>query len=193
MNIKPVKTAEDYQVALKEIERLFDAVPDTPEGDRLEVLVTLVEAYERGHYSIPLPDPIEAIEYHMESRGLSRRDLEPYIGSRARISEILNRRRPLTLRMIRNLEEGLGIPAEILVQPYDLVSTKEEKEVEEVASAMARKASVISLPSSLPDIVLSVDTKDKTKDKIDDWVLWDSTENRSLYVNLRACTSAPVQ
>jgi HTH-type transcriptional regulator/antitoxin HigA len=192
MNIKPIKTAEDYQVALKEIERLFEAVPDTSEGDRLEVLVTLVEAYERRHYSIPLPDPIEAIEYYMESRGLSRRDLEPYIGSRARISEILNRRRPLTLRMIRNLEEGLGIPAEILVQPYDLVSTKEEKEVEEEAPAVARKASAISVPSSFSGIVLSVNTKDKTKDKVDD-LWWGPTENRSFYDNSRVCTSAPAQ
>ena len=122
MDIKPIKTNEDYQSALEEIDRFFDASPDTPEGDRLEVLVTLVEAYESKRYPTSLPDPIEAIEYHLESRGLSRRDLEPYIGSRARVSEILNRRRPLTLRMIRNLEEGLGIPAEILVQRYDLQS-----------------------------------------------------------------------
>jgi HTH-type transcriptional regulator/antitoxin HigA len=127
MNIKPIKTAEDYQAALDEIECLFDAVPDTPEGDRLEVLVTLVEAYERKHHSMPLPDPIEAIEYHMESRGLSRRDLEPLIGSRARVSEILNRRRPLTLRMIRNLEDGFGIPAEILIQRYKLAVSQGEK------------------------------------------------------------------
>jgi HTH-type transcriptional regulator/antitoxin HigA len=129
MEIRPIKTTEDYQAALEEIERLFDAAPDTPEGDRLEVLVTLVEAYERRHHGIPLPDPIEAIEYHMESRGLSRRDLEPHIGSRARVSEILNRRRPLTLRMIRNLEDGLGIPAEILIQRCELAVSKEEKAI----------------------------------------------------------------
>lgn len=125
VNIKPIKTNEDYQAALEEIDRLFDAEPDTPEGDRLEILVTLVEAYENKHHPIPPPDPIEAIEYHMESRGLSRRDLEPYIGSRARVSEILNRRRRLTLRMIRNLETGLGIPAETLIQQYDLVPAEE--------------------------------------------------------------------
>jgi HTH-type transcriptional regulator/antitoxin HigA len=118
MEIKPIKNEADYQASLKEIEQLFDAVPDTPEGDRLEVLSTLVEAYEEKHYSIPMPDPIEAILYHMESRGLSRRDLEPLIGSRARVSEVLNRRRPLTMDMIRNLHKGLGIPAEILIQPY---------------------------------------------------------------------------
>ncbi len=118
MEIKPIKTDTDYRAALDEIEGLFEAVPDTPEGDRLEVLVTLVEAYEEKHYSIPKPDPIEAILYHMESRGLSRRDLEPYIGSRARVSEVLNRKRPLTMEMIRNLYKGLGIPAETLIQPY---------------------------------------------------------------------------
>jgi len=118
MEIKPIKNETDYQAALDEIESLFDAAPDTPEGDRLEVLTTLVEAYEERHYSIPMPDPIEAIAYHMESRGLTRRDLEPFIGSRARVSEILNRKRPLTMEMIRNLHKGLGIPAEVLIQPY---------------------------------------------------------------------------
>jgi HTH-type transcriptional regulator/antitoxin HigA len=120
MDIKPIKTKADYESALEEIERLFDAEPDTPEGDRLEVLVTLVQAYEAQHYSIPLPDPIEAIKYYLESRGLSRRDLEPYLGSRARVSEILNRKRRLSLNMIRKLA-GLGIPAQVLIQPYDLV------------------------------------------------------------------------
>jgi HTH-type transcriptional regulator/antitoxin HigA len=118
MEIKPIKNEADYQAALEEIERLFDAAPDTPDGDRLEVLTTLVEAYEEKHYNIPMPDPIEAILYHMESRGLSRRDLESYIGSRARVSEVLNRKRPLTMEMIRNLHIGLGMPAEVLIQPY---------------------------------------------------------------------------
>ena len=119
MEIRPIKTGADYQAALEEIERLFDAAPDTPEGDRLEVLVTLVEAYEEKHYTIPLPDPIEAIQYYMESRGLTRRDLESYIGSRGRVSEILNRKRPLSIEMIRRLYAGLGIPAEVLIQPYE--------------------------------------------------------------------------
>jgi HTH-type transcriptional regulator / antitoxin HigA len=118
MEIKPIKNEADYQAVLEEIDRLFDAVPDTPEGDRLEVLTTLVEAYEEKHYNIPMPDPIEAILYHMESRGLTRRDLEPYIGSRARVSEVLNRKRPLSMEMIRNLNRGLGIQAEVLIQPY---------------------------------------------------------------------------
>jgi len=118
MEIKPIKNKVDYEAALKEIELLFDAALDTPEGDRLEMLTTLVEAYEEKHYDIPIPDPIEAILYHMESRGLTRRDLEPYIGSRARVSEVLNRNRPLTMEMIRNLHKWLNIPAEVLIQPY---------------------------------------------------------------------------
>jgi HTH-type transcriptional regulator/antitoxin HigA len=118
MRIKPIKTEADYEAALEEVERLFNAKPNTPEADRLEVFTTLIEAYEERHYSIPSPDPIEAILYHMESRGLSRRDLEPFIGSRARVSEVLNRRRSLTIEMIRNLNKGLEIPAEVLIQPY---------------------------------------------------------------------------
>ena len=103
MNIRPIKTEKDYEDALAEIEKIFDASSGTPDGDRLDILVTLVEVYEDQHYSIPDPDPIEALNYYMESRGLSRKDLEPYIGSRARVSEVLNRKRPLTLKMIRNL------------------------------------------------------------------------------------------
>ncbi len=120
MEIKPVRTEADYEAALKRIDLLMDADPDTPEGEQLEVLVTLVEAYEAEHYALGLPDPIEAIEFHMERLGLTRRDLEPLIGSRARVSEVLNRKRPLTLRMIRNLTNRLGIPAKVLVQVYDL-------------------------------------------------------------------------
>jgi len=118
MEIRPIKNETDYQAGLAEIEQLFDAAPDTPEGDRLEVLTTLVEAYEEKHYPLPKPDPIEAILYHMESRGLSRRDLEPLIGSRARVSEVLNRKRPLTMEMIRNLHSRFGIPADVLIQSY---------------------------------------------------------------------------
>ncbi len=124
MNIKPIKTTADYEAALKEIERLFEALPGTPQGDRLEVLTTLVEAYEDKHFAIPAPDPIEAIQYFMESRDLSRRDLEPFLGSRARVSEILNRRRPLSLEMIRELNKGLGIPAEVLIKPYRLRTSR---------------------------------------------------------------------
>jgi HTH-type transcriptional regulator/antitoxin HigA len=127
MEIKPIKTEADYQAALKEIEQLFDAQPSTPKGDRLEVLTTLVEAYEDSHYAVPAPDPVEAIIYHMESRGLSRKDIEPYIGTRARVAEILNRKRPLSLSMIQRLNSGLGIPAEALIQPYKTAPRKAGK------------------------------------------------------------------
>jgi HTH-type transcriptional regulator/antitoxin HigA len=118
MDIRPIKTEADYRTALAEIEQLFAAEPDTPDGDRLDLLTTLVEAYEAHLYPVAAPDPIEAIEYYLESRGLARRDLEAYIGSRARVSEVLNRKRPLTLEMIRRLHTGLGIPADVLIQPY---------------------------------------------------------------------------
>ena len=118
--IRPIRNEEDYETALEEIESLWDAGPSTPEGDRLDVLVMLVEAYEEEHYPIPSPDPIEMILHVMDARGLTRKDMEPYLGSRARVSEILNRRRPLSLEMIRRLQVELGIPADVLVQPYEL-------------------------------------------------------------------------
>ena len=120
MDIKSIRTEADYEAALEEIERLWRTAYGSPEGDKLDVLVTLVEAYEQKHHPIPLPDPIEAILHHMESQGLSRSDLALYLGSRARVSEILNRKRPLSLNMIRRLHGGLGISADILVQPYEL-------------------------------------------------------------------------
>jgi HTH-type transcriptional regulator / antitoxin HigA len=120
MILRPIHNEEDYETALEEIEALWDAKPGTPEADHLEILVMLVEAYEAEHYPIPDPDPIELILHVMDARGLTRRDLEPYLGSRARVSEILNRRRPLSLEMIRKLQAGLGLPADVLVQPYAL-------------------------------------------------------------------------
>jgi HTH-type transcriptional regulator / antitoxin HigA len=120
MDIHPIRNEQDYEKALAEIDQLWDAVPGTPEGDKLDILVTLVEAYEAKQYPILPPDPIEAILHHMESQELSRHDLEPYIGSRGRVSEVLNRKRPLSLTMIRNLQSGLGISAELLISPYDL-------------------------------------------------------------------------
>jgi HTH-type transcriptional regulator / antitoxin HigA len=120
MQIRPIKTKADHRAALKEIERLMDAKPGTAAGDRLEVLTTLVDRYESEHESIEPPDPIEALLYHMESRGLTRRDLERYLGSRARVAEILNRRRALTIEMIRRLHEGLGISADVLIRPYSV-------------------------------------------------------------------------
>lgn len=120
MDIQPIRSDEDHARALDEIDRLWGADPATPEGARLEILFMLVDAYETAHHPMPPSDPISAIEFMMEQRGLSRHDLEPMIGSRARVAEVLNRRRPLTLPMIRRLAEGLGIPADILIRPYPL-------------------------------------------------------------------------
>jgi HTH-type transcriptional regulator / antitoxin HigA len=116
MDIAPIKTHRDYRRALKEIEGLMGARRNTPEGDRLDVLGTLVEAWEAKHYSLDLPDPVEAIKYHMEQRGLAPRDLVQFIGSRNRVYEVLARKRPLTLAMVQRLHEGLGIPAESLIK-----------------------------------------------------------------------------
>ena len=116
MDIKPIRTEADYEAALKEVERLWGAEPGTPDGDRFEVLFTLVESYEDQRYPILPPDPIEAIKFFMDSRGLDRQDLGRYIGPSGRVSEVLSRKRPLTLTMIRKLNAGLGIPAEILIQ-----------------------------------------------------------------------------
>ncbi len=116
MDIAPIKTQRDYRRTLKDIEGLMMAKRNTPGGDRLDVLVTLVEAWERKHYPLDLPDPVEAIKYHMDQNGLQPRDLIPYFGSRNRVYEVLNRRRPLTLKMIWQLHRGLGIPAESLIK-----------------------------------------------------------------------------
>jgi HTH-type transcriptional regulator/antitoxin HigA len=116
MNIAPLKKRRDYKRALEEIEGLMHAKRNTPAGDRLDVLVTLVEAWERDNYPLDLPDPIEAVKYHMEQNELAPRDLIPFIGSRNRVHEVLNRRRPLTLKMIQRLHKGLGIPAESLIK-----------------------------------------------------------------------------
>ncbi len=115
MDIAPIKNQRDYRRTLKEIEGLMAAKRGTPEGDRLDVLVTLVEAWERKHYPLDLPDPVEAIKYHMDQNGLAPRDLIPFIGSRHRVHEVLNRKRPLTLKMIWRLHRGLDIPAESLI------------------------------------------------------------------------------
>ena len=116
MEIKPIKSEEEYEAALAEIDTLLDAEEGSPEEERLELLSILVEAYEDIHYPIDPPDPIEAIKFHMEQNSLTRKDLEPYIGSRQRIADVLNRKRPLSLNMIRKLNKGLGIPAEILIR-----------------------------------------------------------------------------
>lgn len=120
VELKPIRTKAEYKAALREIEALFDAPDNTPEADRLEVLVMLVEKYEAQHYPIPAPDPIDFLNYAMETRGLTRKDLEPSIGSRGRVDEVLNRARPLTLAMIRRLSEGLKLPVDVLIADYEL-------------------------------------------------------------------------
>ena len=117
MDIRPIRTDADCKAALKEISALMDADPDpgTPEGDRLDILATLVQAYEARHMPISAPDPVEAIKFRMDQGGLSVKDLEPIIGKSNRVYEVLNRKRPLTLAMIRRLHQRLGIPANVLI------------------------------------------------------------------------------
>ena len=117
VDIKPIKTDADYRRALKEIEKLMLAAPDSQDGERLDILATLVEAYESKHYPLEMPDPVEAIKFEMERKGLTVKDLEPMIGKSNRVYEILNRKRSLTLKMIWKLHRGLGIPAESLIKP----------------------------------------------------------------------------
>ena len=116
MQIKPIRTEEDYRDALRMIETLMNAEAGTPEGDQLDILATLVEAYEAKHYTLDLPDPVEAIKFHMEQSGMTPKDLLPMIGRMNRVYEVLNHTRPLTLPMIRKLHGQLGIPAESLIK-----------------------------------------------------------------------------
>ncbi len=120
MKIKPIRTTDEYQEALSRIDSLFDAQPGTDAGDELEVLITLVDAYESKMYVIEAPDPIEAIKFRMEQQGLSDADLTPMLGQRSRVSEVLNRKRRLSLSMIRKLHQGLNIPLESLISDYQL-------------------------------------------------------------------------
>ncbi|WP_299496458.1 DNA-binding protein [uncultured Shewanella sp.] len=120
MNIKPIKTESDNQAALARIEQLWDAQPNTLEGDELDVLVTLVQAFEEAHYPIDAPDPVEAIRFRMEQAGLEDVDLVPYLGQRSRVSEILSYKRRLSIGMIRKLNQGLKIPLESLIREYQL-------------------------------------------------------------------------
>ncbi len=116
MDIKPIRTKADYRAALKAVESLMGAKARTPQGDRLDVLVTLIEGYERQHFPMDLPDAVDAIKFRMEQQGLTPKDLEPLIGRSNRVYEVLNRRRGLTLAMIQKLHAGLGIPAESLLR-----------------------------------------------------------------------------
>ncbi|HEX3675242.1 MAG TPA: helix-turn-helix domain-containing protein [Rhizomicrobium sp.] len=122
MDLHPIRSEKDHNSALREIERLWGAKQRTPEGDRLEILLTLVDAYEEQHWPIAPSDPIEAIRFRMEQAGHTQAELASLLGSQSRASEILKRKRPLTLQMIWKLHEAWGIPAEILIRPYETVT-----------------------------------------------------------------------
>lgn len=126
MEFKLIRTRKEYRAALAEVDRLWDAPAKSPAADRLDVLILLIEQYEREHFPIADPDPIDFLCHVMEARGLTRKDLESYIGPRGRVSDILNRVRPLTLEMIRKLAEGVKLPAEELIRPYRLRLDSEE-------------------------------------------------------------------
>ncbi len=115
--VKPIRSEADYEAALAEVEKLWGAKAGTPEGDRLDVLATLIDAYEAEHHPMDPPDPIEAIQFRMEQQGLTRKDLEPILGTRTRVAEVLNRKRGLSIGMIRRLRDRLGISAEVLIRP----------------------------------------------------------------------------
>jgi HTH-type transcriptional regulator/antitoxin HigA len=116
-DIKPIRSERDYTEAMTEVERLWGSPLGTPEGDRLDVLTTLIEAYEAKSFPMDIPDPVEALKFRMEQQGLTRKDLEPMLGPRTRVSEVLSRTRGLSIEMIRKVHSGLGIPAEVLIRP----------------------------------------------------------------------------
>ena len=126
-DVKPIRTEADYDAALAEVERLWGAKSGTPKGDRLDVLATLIDVYENEHYPMDPPDPIEAIKFRMEQQNLTRKDLEGIVGSRTRIAEILNRRRSLSINMIRRLHEKLGISADVLIRPSQVKTTRTKR------------------------------------------------------------------
>lgn len=129
VSVRPIRNKADYEAALEEIDRLFDAEPGTPEDAQLEILITLVDAYEDENYPMGMPDPIAMIEHVVDVQGLTRKDLEPYIGPRQRVWEVMEKRRRLTLAMIRRLAEGLNIPTEVLVQEYELKAKKSSSSI----------------------------------------------------------------
>jgi HTH-type transcriptional regulator/antitoxin HigA len=120
MLVQVIKSEEQYQAVMKRIEEIFHSEPGSKEGDELELLVLLAEAYEEKNHPIGMPDPIEAIKFRMDQLGIDQKDMSSYLGYKGRVSEILNRKRSLTLNMIRVLSSKLSIPAEVLIQPYDL-------------------------------------------------------------------------
>ena len=126
-DVKPIRTEADYEAALAEVERLWSAKAGTPKGDRLDVLATLIDAYESHHFPMDPPDPIEAIKFRMEQQNLTRKDLEGIVGSRTRVAEVLNRRRGLSINMIRRLHDKLGISTDILIRPSRIKSARSRR------------------------------------------------------------------
>ncbi len=122
--LKPIRSQADYAAAMEEVRRLWGSKSGTTDSDRLDVLVTLIDHYESEHFPIDVPDPVEAIKFRMEQQGLTRKDLEPLIGTRTRVADVLNRRRNLSVRMIRQLHDGLGIPADVLIRPSQIRTAK---------------------------------------------------------------------
>ena len=122
--LKPIHCDADHADAMAEVERLWGATTGTPDGDRLDIILTLIDAYETRHHAVDPPDPVEAIEFRMEQQGLVRKDLEPLIGTRARVAQVLNRERGLTIEMIRKLHDQLGIPAAVLIGAARLTSPR---------------------------------------------------------------------
>jgi HTH-type transcriptional regulator/antitoxin HigA len=135
MQVKPIKNNKDYEMALHRIEGLMDAREGTPESDELDVLSTLVEAYEEVHYPISAPDPIAAIEHCMEALNLDRKDLEKMLGSKSKVSEVLNKKRKLSMEMVRSLNKRMGIPADILIRDYKLKKTSAHSRRKSVGKA----------------------------------------------------------
>lgn len=126
-DVKPIRTEANYEAALAEVERLWGAKAGTVKGDRLDVLATLIDVYESQHHPMDPPDPIEAIKFRMEQQNLTRKDLEGIVGTRTRIAEILNRRRGLSINMIRRLNEKLGISTDILIRPTRLKAVRSRR------------------------------------------------------------------
>jgi HTH-type transcriptional regulator/antitoxin HigA len=139
ITIRVIHGEEDYEAALAEVDALMDALPGSPEGDRLDVLVTLIQAYEARHWAVGSPDPIDAIRARMEQRDLRPRDLEPMIGSRARVSEVLSRKRALTLPMIRRLAAGLGISTDVLIGQTASVPSEGRTDTRSAATKESRR------------------------------------------------------
>jgi len=152
MKPKVIKNEVEYQEALVYLDTLMDAAPGSPLEEELELFSILIEKYEQEHFPIPLPDPVEAIKFRMEQQGLSRKDLEPYLGSQSKVSEVLNRKKPLSLSMIRSLHAGLGIPAEVLLQKAGTALPEEQYNLHDYPfTEMYNRGYFKSFNGTLPD------------------------------------------